>query len=294
MQIHHTKLKQAMNIGCYLSAVDGRFRIFWPQRSVELFGATVDEALEEMRAVQNIIYHNPDYRVLTNGNCRVVVVNEIEQTQMNIGPEPATVLWAAIEANEAEWTSILDNINNYSKVEDGLHIKGIPKDGAVAYKEGVPASDCPFEEESPEFDLWNKQWDEAADQVEEEEKGEQDKRGSVVTNRYRAQYTESGHPTHCGDELAMILNNICNNKGGTNLKLFEAICSVNNISLAKYNRTSKGWQGRLRMTGRNLLAKKVREQGGRLLLPIGFDREHWQLSEEWLINAEQKYKPRMK
>jgi hypothetical protein len=174
---------------------------------------------------------------------------------------------------------------------DANHIEGVAKDGAVAYNEGVPASDCPYPEDSDDFDRWNEEWDAAADQAEVEP--EPEGIGSVVTNRYRAKYSELGHPTHCGDELAILLNNICQNKAGTNFELFEAICSANNVSLAKYNRTGKGWQGRLRMTGRNLLAKRVREQGGKVLLPDGFGQEYHQLSEDWLSDAEQKYKPKV-
>jgi hypothetical protein len=169
-------------------------------------------------------------------------------------------------------------------------INGIPTNGAIAYAEGVMAGDCPYMEEDPDFTRWNNEWDEAADAKVEEivhPKGP----GSIITNRYRAKYSESGHPTHCGDELAATLNSLCANKGGTNIELFEAICELNGVDLSKYNRTTKGWQGRLRMTGRNLLARKVRDNGGRLILPefMGEDRY---LSESWIAEAEQKYKPK--
>jgi len=165
-------------------------------------------------------------------------------------------------------------------------INGVPTNGAVAYKENVVAGDCPFLEGSPEADAWYNEWDEAADQATSfGTKGP----GSVVTNRYRANYSDQGHPTHCGDELAILLNNLCSNKAGTNIELFEAICVANGISLTRYNRTTKGWQGRLRMTGRNLLAKKVREQGGYLRMPDG---DEYKLSQDWVIEAEQKFKPK--
>lgn len=170
-------------------------------------------------------------------------------------------------------------------------INGIPKNGAEAYKLGVVAGDCPYQEESDDFSRWNDEWDAAADEA-EAHKGEENKIGSVVTNRYRAQYAELGHPTHCGDELAILLNTICQNKAGTNLEIFEAICAANGVDLTRYNRDSKGWQGRLRMTGRNLLSKKVREQNGRINMPLGFAPEHYQLTEDWLINAGQKFKPK--
>ena len=167
-------------------------------------------------------------------------------------------------------------------------INGVSTNGGVAYREGIVAGDCPFLEGSPEADTWYNEWDEAADQATSfgnKAKGP----GSVVTNRYRAAYSDLGHPTHCGDELAILLNNLCSNKAGTNIELFDAICAANRVSLAKYDRKAKGWQGRLRMTGRNLLAKKVREQGGYLRMPDG---DEYKLSQDWLYEAERKFKPK--
>lgn len=289
MQIHHTKMRQAMQIGCYLSESNGRVRIFWPQRSVELFATTPDEALQEMQAVQNILHTYPDYRVVTSENCRIVVQNTAEQTEMNSYPEFPSVLWAALEAGEDEWTPINGTLPEAKP--DDTHINGVAKSGAIAYSEGTPVSDCPYLEDSEEWSRWNEEWDEAADQAIEAETHQMNGVGSVVTNRYRAHYTELGHPTHCGDDLAILLNNICQNKAGTNLELFEAICAANDVDLARYNRTKKGWQGRLRMTGRNLLAKKIIKQGGVVKMPPGLGEDK-KLSEEWLINAEHKFKPR--
>jgi hypothetical protein len=89
-----------------------------------------------------------------------------------------------------------------------------------------------------------------------------------------------------------MLNSICNNKAGTNLELFEAICLANGVNLAKYKRDGKGWQGRLRMTGRNLLAKKVRENKGSLTMPQNIWPGYYQLSQEWVEQAAVKYKPK--
>lgn len=91
----------------------------------------------------------------------------------------------------------------------------------------------------------------------EHEKDEEERVGSVVGETYRARYAEAGHPNTCGDWLATIIDNICKNNAGFDLELFEAVCNANGVSLAKYNRETKGWRGRLRMTGRNLLAKIV-------------------------------------
>lgn len=138
----------------------------------------------------------------------------------------------------------------------------VPEDGAEAYRQHYSAADCPFssegdEEEYAKFEKWNEEWDAAADTEEPEPTG------SVVRAEYRARYAEMGHPTHCGDWLAEFLNDHCivgENKE-TDLGRFEAICNANGVSLAKYNRTTNGWQGRLRMTGRNLLKAVVVRQG---------------------------------
>jgi hypothetical protein len=166
-------------------------------------------------------------------------------------------------------------------------INGISTDGGIAYKEGVLAGDCPYMEEDTDFQRWNDEWDAAADAG-----TELPRVGSVVTNRYRALYSESGHPTHCGDALAVLLNSLCNNKAGTNLEIFEKICKANGVDLSKYNRTGKGWQGRLRMTGRNLLSKRVAENNGYLVMPEGMGKEGYQLGFDWVEYTTNKYKPK--
>ena len=171
-------------------------------------------------------------------------------------------------------------------------INGIPVDGGTAYKEGWFAGDCPYLEEDDQFQRWNDAWDLAADEHEAAQT-KPPKVGSVVTNRYRALYSEMGHPTHCGDALATLLNSICTNKAGTNLDMFERICSVNGVNLSKYSRTNKGWQGRLRMTGRNLLAKRVAENNGYLVMPDGMGTEGYQLGMDWVEQTRNKYKPRV-
>ncbi len=168
--------------------------------------------------------------------------------------------------------------------------KVIPLDGGIAYKEGWFAGDCPYLEDDPEFQRWNDEWDAAADDHEAQANAAP-KVGSVVTNRYRAKYSESGHPTHCGDELALYLNSLCNNKAGTNLELFEQICQMNGVDLSKYSRTGKGWQGRLRMTGRNLLAKRILSNNGKLILPEWAGSER-QFDEDWIYYTANKYKPK--
>jgi hypothetical protein len=84
---------------------------------------------------------------------------------------------------------------------------------------------------------------------------------------------------------------VCVNKAGTNLEIFEAICAANGVDLSKYNRTNKGWQGRLRMTGRNLLAKRVLANNGKLIMPEGMG-DDYQLDYDWITTTANKYKPK--
>lgn len=282
MNIHHTKAKQAMQMGCHISVSGNKYRIFWPQRAVELFATSVNSALEEMRAVQNIIQFNPDFRIVTNHKDDMVTLFN-HNTMLTGCPTLPSDIWATLEAREERWVSMDEPVED--KIDELTHIGGVHINGAIAFKDGVPAGDCPYPEESEEFARWNKEWDDAADLSESPPA-----KGSVVTSRYRANYSELGHPTHCGDELAVLLNNLCLNKAGINIQLFEEICEANGIKLARYDRTTRGWQGRLRMTGRNLLTKHLKNNGGVLLMPPGWYPESYKLSEDWVASIEHKFK----
>ena len=164
----------------------------------------------------------------------------------------------AIEKMEEAQANYIEGDDDIARNDDG-----IPLDGAVAYSEGISAADCPYTSETDDADEyqrfveWNDAWDDAADKAVGDQPG-----GSVVSDKYRAIYAEKGHPTHCGDWLAVTLNNLCIGKKRTDLEQFETICGMNGVDTSKYKRDGKGWQGRLRMTGRNLLAKKVYLAGG--------------------------------
>jgi len=163
--------------------------------------------------------------------------------------------------------------------------KGVALNGAIAYSEGTPAGDCPYssetddDEEYASFERWNEEWDNAADEAAEADEG---KGGSVVAQKYRAKYAELGHPTHCGDWLANLLNNLCLTKKDTDLDRFEAICAANGVDTSKYKRDGVGWQGRIRMTGRNLLAKKVYLAGGVIKTPIEGAEPEYRAPADWM------------
>lgn len=260
MPIHHSLIKKAAKFGLILNEQDGKVRAFWPEHGIEVFAATPAEAIAAGEAAQR----------------------EARENSFK-GIEPAT--------SEPEPDTI-------------ERINGIAINGAVAYKEGTSAADCPYsseeqiqvqmddgnevDEDNPEYEnfvRWNEEWDAAADAHEEENPKEG---GSVVATKYRLKYAEMGHPTHCGDWLAETLNEIVLNKEGVNLELFEAICNMNDVDTSKYKRSGVGWQGRIRMTGRNLLAKKVYLAGGVLLLPETINGGKAHAPGDWM--QEQRFK----
>src|SRR3954463_13157155 len=103
MSIHHTKVKQAIALGCHISQADeNKFRIFWPQRAVELFGSTIDESLQEMVAAQDILNNYADYKLVTNGiDCQVVLVDDVARRRMAGTPAFPTKILPILDAKEA-------------------------------------------------------------------------------------------------------------------------------------------------------------------------------------------------
>ena len=268
IRIHHTQKTQAANIGATLSVKNGEVEAFWPERAAATTGKTASEALEKMKALQAQIREMDQQEFPPN-----LVQDTLQEM---IGDEqPRNEDGTLMELQEP----------TMPPEEIERNDKGVPLDGGIAHAEGFTAADCPYssedEEEYEDFERWNAEFDTHADEAEEE------KGGSVVKEEYRARYAEMGHPTHCGDDMAVILNNLCQTKSETDLARFEAICEANGVSLAKYNRTTNGWQGRLRMTGRNMLARRVFEAGGVLKTPVEGAEPQYQMSAEWM--ATRKY-----
>jgi hypothetical protein len=194
--------------------------------------------------------------------------------------------------------------------------KPVPDKGDAAYAAGFSAAECPFEEGTEQFDVWNEEWDNAAEaftenaastaaimEVDEDRSAEGNEAGgeepdeavdkSVVKAEYRIRYAEAGHPAHCGDELAVLINHLClPEKGEFDVARFEVICKANEVDLSKYNRTTKGWQGRLRMTGRNILAGRVFANGG-VVKTGGLEmaEPEYKLSAEWMASRRKVKSP---
>lgn len=107
------------------------------------------------------------------------------------------------------------------------------------------------------------------------DEGEEERTGSVVPDAFKKRYAEAGHPGHCGDWLALQLNGLCQTMGGkktvTDLDRLEAIANANGVAPERFGKlgvATNGWQGRFRMTVRNMLAKVVADKGF-LFVPEG-------------------------
>lgn len=92
----------------------------------------------------------------------------------------------------------------------------------------------------------------------------------AMTARKPKEVTKKAAARCNGDWLAMTLARLClDDKNQLNVSTFEAILSANGVQHEHWNRTTKGWQGRLRMTGRLALQRVVAEADGELELPSG-------------------------
>lgn len=189
-----------------------------------------------------------------------------------------------IAANErGEPTTIIRVADDFE--DKPSKIDGVPTDGRIAHQKGFAIVDNPLNEDDQEYEQWNEAWEESAEEATNAPVAEEEKVGSVVKTKYRAIYKERGHPAHCGDELAIKLNNLVLDGNHTNIEYFKMILDANDVDVSKLNTTSPGWQGRYRMTGRNMLAKRVFAAGGMLKLPSG---EYFKMSADWL--ATQRFK----
>lgn len=125
---------------------------------------------------------------------------------------------------------------------------------------------------------------EAAQELEEEDAAGR----SVVPDKYKERYKAEGHAGNCGDWLASLLIELTTNKAGYLPDAMCAIADANGAKIDHLNTTSKGWQGRHRMTARNLLVKKVAAKGA-VILPAGIggdDDREIKAPEAWcLANA---------
>jgi len=95
------------------------------------------------------------------------------------------------------------------------------------------------------------------------------KKGSVVRSAYKHKYAaraaEAGlgkvAQRSCWDWLAIALAGECLNGTKIDIVRFLAILDANGVDHSRWTNRSKGWEGRLRMTGRLALQKVVAASG---------------------------------
>lgn len=96
---------------------------------------------------------------------------------------------------------------------------------------------------------------------EEANEAEEEPLHSVVPEKYKQLYKEAGHAGNCGDWLAQVLIEHTSTNGQLDVAKLDAVAQANGVDNSKWNRTSNGWQGRLRMTTRNVLVRIVATKG---------------------------------
>jgi hypothetical protein len=95
------------------------------------------------------------------------------------------------------------------------------------------------------------------------------KRGSVVRSAYKHKYAQRAAATgggkvaqrSCWDWLAQELAAECLVGTKISIERFLAILDANGVDHSRWTNRSKGWEGRLRMTGRLALQRVVAAQG---------------------------------
>lgn len=137
----------------------------------------------------------------------------------------------------------------------------------------------------------------------EDEEGDEESTGSVVPSKFKERYkVQSERKVDCGDWLADQMAHFVvvpvvegKKKTMTDLDRFEDICTSNGVDakkMAALRTGTPGWQGRFRMTGRNLLTPLVATKGV-LFVPHGFNaKEDTELKapRQWCLDNAPKAK----
>jgi len=286
---NRSQQKKLQAMGCTVQVHDDHVTTYWPMHSLNIYGVNITEAISQMEAAQALkeeypeatFHHSPDNLRMVNVEHQGMFLSDSYRT-------PHELLTAFKEG--AQFTHRFDlsalmpgeqdpeEQPEPEQAVDVERIEGVPINGGIAHKEGIASADCPYdsEENYEEFERWNREWDEAAD-AEEEEKPS----GSVVKDKYRAKYAEMGHPSHCGDWLADILNNLVKAGEHTDMERCKAIYEMNGVDMSKYKTSGNGWQGRYRMTGRNKLAKLLFDREVLLAPGMNGETEQYPVPAEW-------------
>ena len=106
-------------------------------------------------------------------------------------------------------------------------------------------------------------------EIDAEVQADNEKKGSVVKGAYKKRYAARAAGAglgkvaqrSCWDWLAIALAGECLNGTKIDIARFLAILDANGVDHSRWTNRSKGWEGRLRMTGRLALQKVVAASG---------------------------------
>jgi len=239
--VHHASVKKAADKGIILEDApegsDYRFRAFWPERAMELWGSNAADLVNcattaKMHALENNLKFEQD------GDQIEITFNGHELWAFEADGDPKSFQNECIQALEALTDEMRENAA------------------------------------------------EASDEEEEE------RSGSVVPEKYKQAYKANGTPGNCGDWLALTLKEYTTTEHGqVNPEAVDAIAGANGVNTSKYDRTNNGWQGRLRMTVRNSLVKKIIEKEV-LVVPAPFASDDTEIKapKSWLAAMAAKRK----
>jgi len=252
MPIHHATVKKAAKLGVIL----------------EDLGA--DEAPNQFKAFW------PKYSVVLFGPTASDVLTDME-TAITIRNN-----WASFRVQIIEDDTFVLTIRKTDKVFKGPRLTPLFAQAKAEWEASRAELDVDDEEEDNE---------EQAEIEAEADEEEQEARatGTVVHPKYRTRYAEAGHPDNCGDWLAETLDNYCKNKEGTDLETFTMILNANGIDMSKYKVEKPSDRGRYRMTGRNMLSRRVFVTG-QLLMPETLNGgEPHRAPQEWRDHVAPRY-----
>ena len=172
------------------------------------------------------------------------------------------------EPTQAEWTDAAKDV--WNTLAEVLAFEGEPEGKGIQIEQdggdfvAVRTEDGEEIARDPEladlFETLRERAAEGDDEGDDEEK----ESNSVVPDGYKQRYAAAGHPNTCGDWLAVVLNERCLTADGKTFRVepMLAIADANGVDAERYMaRKTRGWQGRFRMTTRNVLKGVVATKG---------------------------------
>ena len=256
--IHHNTLKKAEKAGVELRDISNddwgrRFTAKWKDSVFIAFD--VQEALAAALLARMLkLEYNVDF------------VQRIVKKQP-VGYEAVGVA----KYNELpDLADVVDQIVKFRADQSTVALVGSApesSDEAISKPARPPRPMKPRAEKKPLLDVSEFE-DEAidGDEAEEDERPSSD----IINPKYRELYASRGNPLHCGDWLALTLENqFTNGNGKFDRNLFIEFLELNGVNTSKpwAVSTTHGWQGRMRMTARIVLELELAKSGVLIMTP---------------------------